>query len=154
DANGNNIVDAGEEISGSVTLDATQAANLSTQLKFAHNGAEPNDPGAVAPSYQITVTDAGGATGVPSAPVSETIALEVLPNNDDPMLDNAHDTPGTALGVGEGTSVTLTNAMLQVSDADRNPADTTQTTPSNQLVYTVETRPTEGEIQVFVGGGL
>lgn len=154
DANGNNIVDAGEEISGSVTLDATQAANLSTQLKFAHNGAEPNDPGAVAPSYQITVTDAGGATGVPSAPVSETIALEVLPNNDDPTLDNAHDTPGTALGVGEGTSVTLTNAMLQVNDADRNPADTTQTTPSNQLVYTVETRPTEGEIQVFVGGGL
>ncbi|MBE0589499.1 MAG: DUF4347 domain-containing protein, partial [Hydrogenophaga sp.] len=154
DANGNNVVDAGEAISGSVTLTSAQAVDLSAQLKFAHNGAEPNAPGIVAPSYQITVTDAGGATGVPSAPVAETITLEVLPNNDDPTLDNAHDTPGTALGVGEGTPVTLTNAMLQVNDADRNPADTSQTTPSNQLVYTVETRPTEGEIQVFVGGGL
>lgn len=154
DANGNNIVDAGEEISGSVVLTSTQAANLSTQLMFSHNGAEPNAPGAVAPSYQITVTDAGGATGVPSGPVSETITLDVQPNNDDPTLDNTHDTPGTALGVGEGTTVTLTSAMLQINDVDRNPADTSQTTPTQQLVYTVETRPTEGEIQVFVGGGL
>lgn len=154
DANGNNIVDAGEEISGSVELTPDQAANLSTQLMFSHNGEEPNAPGAVAPSYQITVTDAGGATGVPSGPVSETITLEVQPNNDDPTLDNAHDTPGTAVGVGEGTTVTFTNAMLQVNDVDRNPADTSQTTPTQQLVYTVETRPTEGEIQVFVGGGL
>jgi hypothetical protein len=91
DADGDNVVDAGEEISGSVTLDATQAANLSTQLKFSHNGAEPNAPGAVAPSYQVTVTDAGGATGVPSGPVSETITLEVQPNNDDPTLDNTHE---------------------------------------------------------------
>lgn len=154
DANGNNIVDAGEEISGSVVLTSTQAANLSTQLMFSHNGAEPNAPGAVAPSYQITVTDAGGATGVPSGPVSETITLDVQPNNDDPTLDNTHDTPGTALSVGEGTTVTLTSAMLQINDVDRNPADTSQTTPTQQLVYTVETRPTEGEIQVFVGGGL
>ena len=154
DANGDNVIDPGEEITGPLTLTSEQAANLSTTLKFFHNGAEPNAPGAVAPSYQITVTDAGGATGVPSAPVSETVVLEVLPNNDDPTLDNAHDTPGTALGVGEGTTILLTNGMLQVSDVDRNPANTNQTTPTNQLVYTVETRPTEGEIQVFVGGGL
>jgi VCBS repeat-containing protein len=154
DANNNNVVDAGEALSGSVTLTSIQAADIASQLKFAHNGAEPNDPAAIDPSYRITVTDSGGATGVPSGPVSETLTLDVAPNNDDPTLTNIHSTPGTALGVEEGITVTITSGMLQANDVDRNPANTAQTTPSNQLVYTIGTRPTEGEIQVNVGGGL
>ncbi|MFN8753663.1 MAG: cadherin-like domain-containing protein, partial [Betaproteobacteria bacterium] len=155
DANGNNVIDAGEALTGGVSLTATQRANLSTWLKFAHNGAEPNAPGAIAPSFRITVTDAGGGTGVPSAPVAATITLAVTPNNDDPTLANAHSTPATPLTVGEGTKLNpITTAMLQVSDADRDLADLTQTTPANRLVYTIGTRPTQGELQIFVGGGL
>lgn len=154
DANNNNVVDAGETLTGSTTLDATQRANLSTQLKFSQNGYEPDTPGATSPSYRITVTDAGGGTGVPSAAVPQPIALSILPNNDDPTLVNTHAQTDTALSAGEGTVTMITSAMLQISDADRNPADTTQPTPENQLVFTVGTSPTEGEIQVYVGGGL
>ncbi|MGE0106833.1 MAG: DUF4347 domain-containing protein, partial [Thiomonas sp.] len=155
DANGNNVVDAGEALGGTVTLDATQRASLATQLKFFQNGAEPNAPGATAPSYQIHVTDAGGGEGT-SLTADQTITLAVLPNNDDPTLTNAHASTGTALSVAErvsGSPVTLTTAMLQISDADRNLADINQTTPANQLVYTIGTRPTQGEIQLNVGGG-
>ncbi|MCU0767370.1 MAG: DUF4347 domain-containing protein, partial [Gammaproteobacteria bacterium] len=155
DADGDDVVDPGEAITGTTTLSAAQRIGLPTQLKFFHNGAEPNAPGAIAPSFRITVTDAGGGTGTPSAPVSRTVALDVQPNNDDPTLDNAHATPAAALAVAEGTSATLlTAAMLRIADVDRNPADPLGTTPANQLVYTIGTRPTQGEIQLFVGGGL
>lgn len=155
DADNDNIIDAGEELNGSTTLNATQRANLNTQLKFFQNGAEPNAPAGVStPSYRITVSDAGGGTGTPSAAVQQTISLDVLPNNDDPTLTNTHATSGTALTVGEGTKSTIiTNGMLQIADADRDPANTANTTPSNQLVYTIGTRPTQGEIQVNIGGG-
>lgn len=155
DANNNNVVDAGEALTGAVTLDATQRVNLATQLKFFQNGAEPNAPGAIAPSYQIHVTDAGGGEGS-ALTANQTITLTVLPNNDDPTLTNTHATTSTALSVAErmGQSpVVLTNAMLQIQDADRNPTDINQTTPANQLVYTIGTRPTQGEIQLYIGGG-
>jgi len=154
DANNNNTVDTGEELSGSTTLDATQRANLSTQLKFSQNGAEPNAPAGVStPSYRITVTDAGGGTGVPSAAVEATISLTVTPNNDDPTLTNIHSNAGTALAVTEGTKTTIiTEAMLTIADADRDPANTANTTPINQLVYTIGIRPEQGEIQLFIGG--
>jgi hypothetical protein len=155
DANSNNVVDGGEELTGSTLLSAAQAGSLSTQLKFFQNGAEPNAPGAITPSYRITVTDAGGGTGTPSAAVAATISLTVTPNNDDPTLTNLHPSSGSALAVGEGTkSTTITAAMLAIADADRDPTNTANTTPSNQLVYTIGTRPTQGEIQVNVGGGL
>ena len=60
-----NMIDVGETLSGAITLDATQRANLSTQFKFNQNGNEPNIPATISPSYRITVTDAGGATGIP-----------------------------------------------------------------------------------------
>ena len=154
DMNGDNRVDPGEEITGPLTLTAAQAANLSAWLKFSHNGSEPDAPGAVAPSYRVTVTDAGGGTGVSSNPVSKTITLDVIPNNDDPTLDNAHGTAGSALPVNEGTVTTITGGMLQASDGDRNPANPSQTTPDSHLVYSIESRPAHGEIQVYVGGGL
>lgn len=153
DANGNNVVDAGEALSGTVTLDASQRANLATQLKFFQNGAEPNAPGATAPSYQIHVTDAGGGEGT-SITTDKTITLTVQPNNDDPTLINAHATTATALSVVErvgGSPVILTAAMLKISDVDRNPANTASTTPADQLVYTIGTPPTQGEIQLYIG---
>ena len=155
DANGNNVIDAGEALSGSTTLTLAQRGNLSTQLKFSQNGYEPNTPGAISPSYRITVTDAGGGQGAPSAATAQqTVTLTVTPNNDDPTLVNTHASVGTALSTQEGSVKVITNAMLQISDADLNPANTAQTTPESQLVYTIGTAPTKGEIQVFVGGGL
>ncbi|MDB5811409.1 MAG: hypothetical protein JWN94_3531, partial [Betaproteobacteria bacterium] len=152
DANNNNSVDAGEALSGSTVLSPVQRANLATQLKFMQNGYEPNTPGAISPSYRITVTDAGGGTGTASSAVQQTITLTVQPNNDDPTLTNTHATTGTALTTQEGNVITITPAMLHIADADLNPANTAQTTPENQLVYTIGTRPTQGEIQLFIGG--
>jgi len=154
DTNNNNVVDAGEALSGTVTLDATQRANLSTQLKFIQNGYEPNTPGATSPSYHITVTDAGGGTGTPSAPVTQTVTLDIQPNNDDPTLTNTHATSATALAAQEGNITAITAGMLQISDADLNPADTAQHTPDYQLVYTIGANTTQGEIQVYIGGAL
>ncbi|WP_321529767.1 tandem-95 repeat protein [uncultured Desulfuromonas sp.] len=152
DANGNNQVDSGEELSGTVTLTATQRANLATQLKFFHNGEEPNAPTAVTPSFQISVTDAGGGEGGAAAQTtSETIEIDISPNNDDPTLTNSHPTEGAAHGIGEGTVTILDGSMLQAADQDLNPADLSQTIPANQLVYTIETRPDQGEIQLKLG---
>lgn len=153
DANDDGIVDAGEEITGTTVLTEEQKANLSL-LKFAHNGTEPNAPGAITPSYQITVTDSGGGEGIDAAATTvQTIVIEVEPNNDDPELSNAHDTPGTALDVTEHTAIVLTPGMLQLTDVDRDPSNLAQTTPTQQLVYTIQTPPAQGELQIFLGGG-
>jgi len=154
DANGNNSVDADEALTGTTTLNESQRTNLSTQLKFLHNGAEPNAPSGVsAPSYRISVIDAGGrAGGTPSAAVVTTITLAVTPNNDDPTLTNLHATSGAALSVTERSTTVITNTMLRIDDADRNPANLNTTTPTAQLVYTIETRPTGGELQLNVAG--
>jgi hypothetical protein len=153
DADGDNVVDDGEALSGIVTLSELQRTGLATQLKFAHNGAEPNAPSGVStPSYRISVTDAGGGTGTPASPVVATISLSVSPNNDDPTLSNAHATSGTAKTVDERTTTTITGAMLLIADADRNPSNVNTTTPAAQLVYTLGTRPTQGELQLNVSG--
>ena len=153
DADGDNAVDEGEALSGTVILDEAQRTNLATRLKFLHDGAEPNAPsGVTAPSYRISVTDAGGGTGIPAGPVVATIVLSVAPNNDDPTLANSHATAATALGVAERATTTITGAMLRIADADRDPANLNSTTPAAQLVYTLETRPSQGELQLDVAG--
>jgi len=153
DLNDNGVVDDGEALvtTGPNTLTEAQSKNLSL-LKFAQSGAEPNAPDAVAPSYRITVTDAGGGTGTPSGPVSKTITLDIQPNNDDPTLVNTH--AAAPLDAAEGQTTVITGGMLKLSDADRDPTNLGQTTPANQLVYTIEIQPTKGEIQLYVGGGL
>lgn len=153
DSNNNNIVDTGEALTGSVTLSPSQRSSLSTQFKFRHNGAEPNAPtGVSTPSYRISVTDAGGGTGTPAGPVTATMLLTVIPNNDDPTLTNLHSTPGSALVVGETSTTTILTGMLKIDDVDRNPADPSTTTPVAQLVYTIISRPTQGELQLEVKG--
>jgi len=153
DANDNGIVDAGEALSGTVTLTAAQAAQLATQLKFAHNGAEPNAPGAIQPSYKITVTDAGGGqgAGAPNRVAEATIDIKVITNNDDPVLDNQHADAGSALPIDEGQT-TLLKDLINVSDVDRNAVG--EATPAYQLVYTIINRPTQGELQLYVGGSV
>lgn len=153
DTNGNNQVDAGEAISSSRTLTAAEAVNIGTLLKFTQNGAEPNAPAAITPSYRISVQDAGGGAGIGSALTTvKTVSIFVDPNNDDPLLSNTHSSSGSALGVTEGTAPVITTGMLNITDSDRNPIDVSQLTPSEQLVYTLESTPQYGEVQLFIGG--
>ncbi|WP_159918341.1 cadherin-like domain-containing protein, partial [Pantoea sp. 18069] len=164
DLNGDNKIDEGEALvipSGqtSVTLTAEQKANLGS-LKFKHDGTEPNAPDMLAPSYRITVTDSGGGQGSEAQRTTDaTVTLRITPNNDDPTLDNAHGSSDNPLELEEravgGTGPTLlTEEMLSIQDGDINPNNPASTTPKDQLVYTVESAPAEGELQLYVGGNV
>ncbi|MGK0547937.1 cadherin-like domain-containing protein, partial [Halomonas cupida] len=120
-ANGDEVI-AGEQYA---------AARLA-DLRFDHNGDEPSD---VAPQFDITVTDSGGDTGTPRS-ITETVTLDVIPNDDDPVLD-----ANTGTSVDAGSIVTLTPGMLSSSDID-----------NNELFYAITARPESGELQFQDGG--
>ena len=63
----------------------------------------------------LFLTDAGGGTGTPSDPVLETITIEVLPNNDDPVLKNDHDTADKPLAVSDSGVIVITSGMLEIT---------------------------------------
>ena len=127
----------------------------SKTLKFAHNGAEPNAPGAIAPSYTITVTDAGGGEAGVSSSTSGAVnvTLNITPINDDPIF--SYDSAGhgssasTPLVLPESAdgndSKTNLDGYLNVTDNDINAQD-------KNLVYTLTSRPTTAEIQLYIGG--
>ncbi len=132
---------------GSLTL--TQLATL----HFHQEGGEPNTPASVAPSYTVKITDAGGGEGA-ILDVTKTITLNVLPNNDQPVVTHGlHDTLAKALTVDERSETTITTTMLQVTDPDLNPADPTQTWPAANIVYTLAARPAHGELLLEVSTG-
>ena len=152
DTNGNGIVDGGEAVVAGRIFTAAEAADLATKLKFRQDGTEPDAPSGVSkPSYTMEVTDSGGGTATPLSD-TQTITIDVLPNNDDPTLTNAHATAGSALGVAEGATRVIANTELRILDADRNPANINQTTPADQLVYTLTANPLYGEVQLNIGG--
>jgi VCBS repeat-containing protein len=103
----------------------TQADIDAGLLTYAHDGSET-----IADSFSFTVSDgAGGAIG------ATTFAITVTPVNDAPVL--AHN---TGLTVEEGaTAVTITNAMLQVTDADNTAAE---------LVFALTTVAAHGQLQL------
>lgn len=91
-----------------------------TKLTYTHDGGESTTD-----SFDIRATDAGGGTGSPLT-TAATINLEIYPNNDDPVLaTNVTQTmpDGTA-------SLTLTSAMLGVTDSDSPPSTLTYTLTS------------------------
>ena len=118
------------------------SANLSL-FTYSHNGSETSND-----SFNITVTDAGGGTGSPATSADKTINLVVLPNNDDPILVNNTGVifgPDAPPGAPSNTSsVTITPAMLQVTDAD---------SPVTQLTYTLTSIPSGGYL-TFGATGL
>ncbi|RMD71687.1 MAG: hypothetical protein D6822_02525, partial [Cyanobacteria bacterium J149] len=119
----------GSPVSAGQTFDVADL-NL---LTFDHNGSEPS----VFPSFVIQVTDAGGGTGSPLTSSNITVKIGVNEVNDDPQLieNNPIDVTG-------GSTTILTSADLSVTDID---------SPDGQLVYSLQTRPEQGILELNVG---
>ncbi|WP_236025116.1 DUF4347 domain-containing protein [Arenibaculum pallidiluteum] len=133
DTNGNGTFDTGEAVAVGQTFSGEEAA----QLRFSHYGSETNRT--TPPSFTVRVTDAGGGHGSGAALSTERqITIPVVPVNDDPVL--AVNAP---LLVAEGTDTrVLSPAELSVTDVD--------TLNRNLLVYLMESRPTQGVIQLNI----
>ena len=103
-----------------------------TLLTYSHDGSEPAPD-----SFDVSVTDDGGGTGTP-ATASGTVTLDIHPNNDDPTL-----TTNVEQTLSAGSSVTLTNAMLGLTDPD---------TADDSLTYTVTDVPDPADGYFAVDG--
>lgn len=91
-----------------------------TKLTYSHDGGD-----STADSFNIRVSDAGGGTGT-AATTDAAVNLSIYPNDDDPVLaTNVQQT------MANGTSsLTITNAMLRVTDTDSPPSTLTYTLTS------------------------
>jgi hypothetical protein len=98
-------------------------ADLS-KLTYSHDGSEPTG---TPDSFNMRITDSGGGTGVPLSQ-DTTIQIGVIGNNNDPVLT----TDVTQTLTGTSTSLTVTPAMLQVTDTD---------SPDSSLTYTLTAVP-------------
>ncbi|MGI0481998.1 cadherin-like domain-containing protein [Geminocystis sp. CENA526] len=106
-------------------------------LTFEHNGTEP-DPD-FPPFFTVEVTDAGGGTGTPATTTS-SIVIKIKEVNDDPILVNNRNSTNP-LDVEGGDVYILQDTDLLVTDDDNLPP---------QLVYTLQTRPSQGILQVNI----
>ncbi|MBL1210500.1 MAG: hypothetical protein FWJ34_12635, partial [Geminocystis sp. GBBB08] len=115
---------------------------LSTDvISYDHDGNDLNNGNPPDESFNIEVIDDGGGTGIPGTTVS-TITLNIIPNNDDPTLVN---NTGTTLNSGTGREITVTTAMLRVTDPDSS---------DTQLTYTLTDLPDHGYLLYNDGGTL
>jgi hypothetical protein len=116
------------DIASGISFAYTDRANLS----YANDGTDP----AVNDSYGVKVTDSGGGAGAAAAlSASTTIALNVRPVNDDPVLDAAATKSATSLVA--GTPIVLTPAMIGATDVDST---------NNQITFVVSTNTTKGRL--------
>jgi VCBS repeat-containing protein len=105
-------------------------ADLSN-VTYSHDGNDDNNGLPPDDSFDVRLIDDGGGTGTPAI-VDTAVPIRIIPNNDDPTLAvNA----GVTLSSATGRRVTITNALLQVTDPDSTDA---------QLTYTVTQLPTQG----------
>ena len=93
-----------------------------TKLTYSHDGSNTT-----ADSFNISVTDNGGGTATP-ATTSGTVNLTIHPNDDDPVLT----TDLTQTMAAATSSLTITPAMLRVTDSD---------SPDATLTYTLTSVP-------------
>ncbi|AWK89144.1 hypothetical protein DEW08_24430 (plasmid) [Azospirillum thermophilum] len=151
DANDNNVFDAGDtRVTDGYRYTGTLAA---MKLSF---DVSPDEP-AGNPSFRVTLTDDGGGTSpVATRSGSRTVEIAVRENNDDPVLSTfgagvsngyvvqtgvpgaygygVSTTPAgpVAVNVSQSRDITITNAILGVSDPDSAPGI---------VVYTLTARP-------------
>ncbi|RZI99114.1 MAG: hypothetical protein EOP39_25470, partial [Rubrivivax sp.] len=126
---------------GAPVTTATVIADLSL-LTYTHDGSEPGTSGRLL-TFKLEITDDGGGTGTP-ATVERTITLQIIDNNDDPVLVN-HETQDLVLDHADASTFVVTPAMLQVSDADSF---------NTSLVYTLTSVPDPTLGYLTLSGGL
>ncbi|MAE51863.1 MAG: hypothetical protein CMH27_08630 [Micavibrio sp.] len=119
DANSNGTLDGGETLALNDTY--TQDDIDAGRIRYDHDGGESTTD-----SFGFTVSDAHGATAV------QTYNFTITPVNDAPVIST-----NTGTTISEGSNVTLTTGMLDVTDPDD--LDTNLTwTASNLLGGTIE----------------
>lgn len=127
---------------GSFTVNGSDINSELGKIRFKHSGGETDLT--KAPQFNITVKDSGGGevdknNNIPvTKETTSTVIINITPVNDDPIL-----TKNDPASITEAQTITLTNTLLQVTDDDLP--------PNNQLVYTLQSRPSLGIIQLNVG---
>lgn len=111
---------------GSPATTFTQADIDAGRVAYEHDGSEE-----ASDSFEFTLSD-GGENGV--QPASGTFSIEVMPVNDDPVIDT-----NAGVTVDEGGTVVLSTSELSTSDPDNDPSG---------LTYTVVTAPLAGNVLV------
>lgn len=110
---------------------------------YDHDGSETGSD-----SFRIKVSDAGGGTGTPIQTGEQTIALNIIPNNDDPWWDastlpnGAGEFPpvvfGPDSGTGNlGTTLPITSSLLLARDVE---------SPPERITYTLTGIPAGGHL--------
>ena len=130
DADNSGNFNPGEELFVGQTFKADQV----NRIRFDSNGAEPTLP---EPFYTITVTDSGGGAGTPLS-ATTIIPVSIIPVDDDPTIG----VNNTLTVTGASTTVLNQNTDLRVNDVDSD---------LDNLVYSLDTRPSKGVLQVFDG---
>ena len=118
-------------LAGNPTVAITQfmQANLDAgQVIYVHDGSETTSD-----NFTFSVTDNIRTTSV------STFNISVTPVNDAPVLTN------TGTTVAEGGTTTITTGQLNATDAD---------TAANNLVYTVTSAPSNGQLQLSTNPGV
>ena len=114
-----------------VTIGQTVTANQLANLVYTHDGNDANGGNPPDVSFEVRVTDSGGGEGAGAAITrTVTVGIDVVPVNDDPVLET-----NAGLTLDNGTTAAITNAMLDVSDVDSSDIN---------LVYQLRTIPSEG----------
>ncbi len=134
DNNGDGVFGGGDT---ELTIGSTFNADQLDKVAFEHNGGETGGNGEL--SFTLDVTDAGGGTGeAGKLTASDTIVLDIIPVDDDPVL-----VVNNPITVTPCSSSRIDRDHLRTDDIDNRPSE---------LVYTLESAPSYGFIVVNIGG--
>lgn len=134
DNNGDGVFGAGDT---ELTVGSTFSADQLDKVAYEHNGGETGNNGDL--SFTMTVTDAGGGTGdAGKLTASETIVLDIIPVDDDPVL-----VTNNPITVAPCSATRIDRDHLRSEDIDNRPSE---------LVYTLESSPVYGLVVVNIGG--
>ncbi|WP_211826939.1 cadherin-like domain-containing protein [Kistimonas asteriae] len=134
DNDGDGVFGAGDT---ELTIGSVFTADQLDKVAYEHHGGETGSNGDL--SFTLAVTDAGGGTGdAGKLTASETIVLDILPVDDDPVL-----VTNNPITVTPCSSTRIDRDHLRSDDIDNRPSE---------LVYTLESSPVYGLVVVNIGG--